>query len=420
MCITRLAIEISIMVICLFFSAFYSGSESAFVSLTPAQLEKLRKQGNIRAKLIYRLAQNTPFLLTTVLIGNNIMNIILTVIASNMTIRISGSAFLGVTTAILTLVILLLGEIYPKQLAIRSNERWALWAVYPVLISRYLFMPLAAIVQLLNHLVLRDREGSNQFTRDNLLQHIYAATGRGVVRRHTAHLLANTLAFEQETAEMAMTHRTEIVSMPITSKLADILDTISNSHFSRIPIYSEDREQITGIILLKDLLILQSNQVGNNSEQVIDQVMHTPLFVTQSMHLDRVFLKMRKAQQHMAIILDEYGGLAGLLTLEDLFERIYGQLYDEYDQIEREIAPYDDHSYAIAASVPLSQFSEQFSVTIPADRGMTTISGYLTRLYGDVPPAYAVISSPYGSFEILSASKRTIHKVLFRKKRTRK
>lgn len=404
------------MAVCLLLSAFYSGSESAFISLTPAQLERLRKQGGVRARLIYRLGRDTPPLLTTVLIGNNIMNIVLTVVASNMTIRLTNNTFLGVTTAILTLSILLIGEIYPKQLAIRRNERWVHWAIYPVYVSKYLFLPLTMAIQLLTGAILGNREESNRVTRDNLLQHIHATAGQGGLRRHTAHLLINTLMFERETAEVVMTHRTEIISLPRTATITEMRKAITASHFSRIPVYDDDPERIVGVVLWKDLLTLPADDQPA-AEQTINQLLHEPLFVVQSMHLDRVFLKMRKAQQHMAIVLDEYGGLAGLLTLEDLFERIYGQLYDEHDRVEREIAPYGDHSYVITASVPLSKFNEQFGVHIPMDRGMTTLSGYLTRTYGNVPPAYAVISSPYGSFEILAASKRKIQKVLFRKKR---
>lgn len=405
------------MVVCLVLSAFYSGSESAFVSLTPAQLEHLRKQGGVRSKLVYTLGQQSPTLLTTVLIGNNIMNIVLAVVASNMTIRLGGSRLLGVTTAVLTFSVLLFGEIYPKQLAIRNNEQWAMRAVYPIYISKYLFMPFRLIIQPLIKIFLSNHEESNRFTRDSLLQQIHVATGLKVLRRHTSQLLINTLMFERDTAEMVMTHRIEVLSVSISITPEEALSTIHASHFSRIPVYEEDPERIVGVILLKDLFYLR---LDKNIPHTLRQVMYSPLFVTQSMHLDRVFLKMRKAQQHMAIVLDEYGGLAGLLTLEDLFERIYGQLYDEHDTVEREVVSYgDDRSYVITASVPILKLNEQLALNIPADRGMTTLSGYLIRIYGNVPPAYAVVSSPYGSFEILSASKRKIQKVLFRKRRAR-
>ena len=400
---------------CLLLSAFYSGSESAFISLTPAQLERLRKEKGRRSRLIYTLRKDTPVLLTTVLIGNNFMNIALTVIASNMTIRLSGSALLGATTAMLTLCVLVLGEIYPKQLAIYYNEKWARRAAYPVYISKYLFMPLTLVIHLLTQGVLARARTmrTNEFTRDNVLQQIHAATALGVLKRHTSHLLVNTLMFESDTAEMIMTHRTKILSVPLDTPVVQALEIIYKSGFSRLPVYDRNPEKIVGIILLKDLLHLH---LHDNQQQSIAHIMHSPLVITQSMRLDRVFLQMRRKQQHMAIVLDEYGGLAGLITLEDLFEKIYGQLYDEHDQVERTIVPYGAHSYIITASIPIHKMNEQFGLDIPTNRGMTALSGYLIQLYGNVPPAYAIISSPYGSFEIIAASKRKIHKVIFRKR----
>jgi len=419
------------MALCLFFSALYSGSESACISLTPAQLERLKRENNKPARLAYTLCQDIPKLLTTVLIGNNLMNIALTVIATNMTIRISGSAFLGVTTAIVTFTVLICGEIYPKQLAINNNEQWAKRIGYFVYISKYLFMPLTLVIDFFTQIFFQGaRKGAaHKFTRDNVLQQIHAATGLGVLKRHTSQLLIHTLMFESTTAGTVMTHRTEMLSISIATQPREALAISCDSGFSRIPVYNQDREKIVGVVLLKDLLHLylqESDGRGINDKRDIQDaesdrhgiqdIMYSPLFVAQSMHLDRVLLQMRKRQQHMAIVLDEYGGVAGLLTLEDLFEKIYGQLYDEHDRIERSIVSYGDRSYVIDASIPIAKLNEQLLLNIPTNRGVTTLSGYLIQLYGNVPPAYAIISSPYGSFEILAASKKKIHKARFRKR----
>ena len=410
-------IEIVAMVLCLALSAFFSGTESAFTSLSPSQIEGLRSQSGRRSRQAVKLATQSQLVLTTTLIGNNLMNIIISVLASSLTLQQFGNRFLGITTGILTYLILIFGEVVPKHIAVTHNERWVRWASQPVSVTALLLRPAFWVVQgTLWFMGISLNERERRSRNINLLHAINVARKSGAVGRQKFRLLRNLLQFDKERVESIITHRTKLFSLPEEMRVQEALEQMSRRGFSRAPLYrGGEREHIVGIVLLKELLQL-SLKSEDNRILPLEQVMYRPIFVPLSRSLDRLFTQLSRAHQRMAIVLDDFGGVAGVVTLEDIFEKIFGELYDENEQMEEYITPVGHHSFRIRASIPIALLNEQLSLNLPEGRGMKTLSGYIIHQYSSVPERGATIDTPYGSLEVLLAREGRIDEVRFRRR----
>ncbi len=409
-------IEIIVMALCLALSAFFSGTESAFTSLSPSQIEGLRNQRGRRSQQAVKLAIQPQLVLTTTLIGNNLMNIIISVLASSLTLQQFGNSFLGITTGILTYLILIFGEVVPKHIAVTHNERWVRWASQAVGITSLLLRPVFWLVQgTLWFMGISLSKQEHRSRNINLLHAINVARKSGSVGRQKFRLLHNLLHFDKENVESIITHRTKLFSLPEEMAVQEALEQMSRRGFSRAPLYrGGEKEHIVGIVLLKELLqISQKSEPKRNLP--VGQVMYRPIFVPLSRNLDQLFTQLSRAHQRMAIVLDDFGGVAGVVTLEDIFEKIFGELYDENEQMEEYITPVGHHAFRIRASIPIALLNEQLSLNLPQGRGMKTLSGYIIHQYSGVPERGTTIDTPYGSLKVLQAREGRIDEVQFRR-----
>ena len=373
-------------------------------------MESLRTSGSRRARLVYRACQNFPRVLSTSLVGNNLTNIILTVTVSRLTIQYFGDVFLGLMTGILTIILLVFGEFYPKQIAVQNCERWALLTIYPLYIFTGIFWPLSQFIRIITIRRSRQSDRTRNLTREHVLNNIALASNVGAFKQNTARLLINTVRFEEGTVQEVMTHRTNICSIPTTATIDQALRTASDAGFSRLPVYRDEQENIVGILFFRELLHAWRADRKNTS---IETIMAKPYFVSQSRPLGQLLSQLRSEQSQIAIVLDEYGGLAGLVTVEDAIEKIFGELYDEHETVQQQIFPRTQHSFEIDASTPIIEINQQLSLSIPSARGQQTLSGYLIHLSDTVPQTDQEIASPFGNFRILQATRRRILKVLF-------
>ena len=403
--------QLIVIACCFLLSAFFSGTESAFTAISAAQIEGFRTGKGRRGRLVYSICQHPQRILSTALIGNNLMNITLTVLASSFTIRYFGDAFLGLIAGILTVTLLLFGEFYPKQIAIINCERWAVVAIYPLYLFVYLFWPLSLLINAATG-NLSGKRTVRRLTREHVLNQIIVATRMGVLNKRTTRLLINAVDFEQESVQAVMTHRTEVCSISASTTVDQALKLATEVGYSRFPVYEHEKENIIGILLLKELLAAWST--GRNNKP-IRTLITKPHFVGQSRKLGQLLTEMRHHKIQMAIVLDEYGGLAGLVTLEDLLEKVFGELYSEHEEIEQPIVPRGNNFFQINASIPIKEINRELSLSIPNARGRQTLSGYLIHLCGSVPEGHQKITSPFGSFEVLIVTKRRIETVLFRR-----
>jgi len=332
----------------LLLSGFFSGTETAFTSLSLMDIEEIRKKYPRRGELIRTMNQRPDTLLAAVLIGNNLVNIGISVLSTELTIRVFGSTALGVTTGILTLMILIFGEIVPKQLAILYNKKIVLATCQIIYGLIILFTPLIWILGTLSRIIhhLSGGTGRSQLTLDGILHMVKHAETIGLLENYRSRMVKSIFRFNDVTVHAVMTHRTKVFSLPQHLELTEALGSISKAGFSRIPVYGKDPETIVGVVLEKDVIRAvyqeqipidetspeQSDSPQSLKPKYLKDIMLPPIVVPESWKIHRVFGKLKAERLNLAIVLDEYGGLAGIITMEDLVEEIIGELYDENEE----------------------------------------------------------------------------------------
>ncbi len=398
----------------LLLSGVFSGTETAFTSLSLMQIHSLKTKFGKNGEIAQRLLERPDRLLTTVLIGNNLVNIAASAIASAITIRLFGNAALGAMTGVLTLFILIFGEVTPKQIAIVHNEYIASVTAPAILVLSVALRPVVWIVGSASYLVTRlsGPSDGNTPTREGILHVIGHASTLGVIENYKYHMVKNVFRFSDVTVQAVMTHRTRVFSLNQSLSIDQALPEIVGAGYSRIPIYADNPEEIVGIVLLKDVLDLT---VAGNRSTRLKQIMVDPIYVPENRRIHRMLQQFRKSGLNIAVVRDEYGGLAGIVTLEDVIEEILGEIYDEHEEQEREkIVKLPDGNYLIAADLPLYLANDTLGTQFETGGSAQTVGGYLTEFTGRIPHKDDTISTTHGEFVVLSMQKKRIVSVQFR------
>ena len=395
-------------------SGFFSGTETAFTSLSAAQIHHIRDKWGKRGRMVAASSENPERLLTVVLIGNNVVNIAASVLAGEFTVRVFGSGALGITTAILTLLVLVFGEVTPKQLAISYNESWSVHTVRLItfldLILRPVVWAIASVVLLITR--LSGAKQSESVTREGLLSLVKHAEHVGVLENSKSRMVKNVFRFGDVTVESIMTHRTRVFSLDRSLTIDNALHEISLHGFSRVPVYDADPERIVGIVILRDLL--QRREQGDGGASIAE-VMVDPIFVSEHRSVEEMLTQFRAEGLNMAVVLDEYGGVSGIVTLEDAIEEILGELYDEHESKHREpVTDMGDGSVRIMADAPVYVVNELLDVGIPDVRGGKTVGGYLMTRIGHIPVVGEEVDTDIGRFVVETMTGRRIVAVRLR------
>jgi putative hemolysin len=404
----------------LLLSGFFSGTETAFTSLSLMDIEEIRKNYPRRGDLIRTMNQRPDTLLAAVLIGNNLVNIGISVLSTELTIRFFGSTALGITTGILTLMILVFGEIVPKQLAILYNKNIVLVTCQLIFGLIILFTPLIWILGALSRLIhhLSGGKGRNQLTLDGILHMVKHAETIGLLENYRSRMVKSIFRFNDVTVHAVMTHRTKVFSLPHNLELTEALGTISKAGFSRIPVYGKDPETIVGVVLEKDVIqaVYQDDSVNQipAKPKYLKDIMLPPVVVPESWRIHRVFGKLKTERLNLAIVLDEYGGLAGIVTMEDLVEEIIGELYDENEEkSQKQITKVGSGQYLIQGDTPIHLLEDILDREIPHDRTVETVGGYISSLSESFPHEGDEIHTDFGVFQVVKLSKKQILRVSF-------
>ncbi|MDX9934693.1 MAG: hemolysin family protein, partial [Sphaerochaetaceae bacterium] len=292
-------------------SAFFSASETAFTSLSFLQIRMLETSKGRLGKQTAILAKQSDVLLTTILIGNNIVNLSASALTTSYAISIGGSTAIGIATGILTFVILLFGEIAPKQLAIAHNTTVAKIATYPIRFFIIVLYPIVFVVKHISSLFTRffTKKQKEKLSVDSLMHVVDVAEDEGIVDEYETSLVQRVLHFSEATVKSIMTHRTDVFSIPTNLTLEEAFPPVVNSGFSRIPVYEETPENITGILLIRDML---AAVVSGRVEETVSNFMLPPIFVPETRKVDDMLFQFKKDKLQIAVVLDEYGGLSGI------------------------------------------------------------------------------------------------------------
>ena len=358
----------------LLLSAFFSATETAFTSLNRIKMKNMANDDVKNAKLVLKLEDRYDKLLSTILIGNNIANIGMTAIATVMFVALLGGS-LGPTasTVVMTVAVLIFGEISPKNIAKEHPEGFALFAAPIMRGLMWLFTPLNVIFSLWKKLLgkLFGTQENGSYTEDELITIVEEAQIGGSIGKEQQELITNAIEFDDLEAIDVITPRVDIVAVELGTSVEEIGRTFKESGLSRLPVYEDDLDNIIGIINQKDF---HNYVVGENRE--LEQYIKPVAYVAESIKAAVLLKKMQTKKTHIAIIVDEYGGTTGLVTMEDIIEELVGKIYDEHDAIEmREVTRMYDGSYSVAGGANVEKFFEMVGEDI--DINATTINGWV-------------------------------------------
>ncbi|MBQ8267212.1 MAG: HlyC/CorC family transporter [Clostridia bacterium] len=372
---------IIIMVICLVFSAYFSATETAFSCANKTRLRALAEKGNKKAELAANLADKYDRLISTILIGNNIVNILLASIGTLLFVEElkmpNGAA---ISTAVVTVAVLIFGEITPKSIANDFPEKFAMFSAPFIRLFIWMLLPLNFVFSLWKKLVgkLFKVEEEDNMTQEELLMMVDEAEQEGDIDTDEGDLLRNAIEFSDLKAEDILTHRVDLEALPVDSKKSEIAQTFTRTRFSRIPIYEDNIDNIIGVIHQKDFY------VGSGvTTEAIKDIISPVLFVHQSEMADDLLKKLQKEKSHIAVVVDEYGGTLGIVTMEDILEQLVGDIWDEHDEVVEEFKELDESTFIIDCNMNLDDFCEEFSIEAESDS--VSVGGWVAEQIGNIP-----------------------------------
>ncbi len=373
--------QIVIMIVFLAFSAFFSATETAFTSLNRVVMKTLAADGNKKAERVLRLSENYDKLLTTILVGNNIVNIGLSSIATVFFIQNINKNF-GATlsTIVVTIVVLIFGEITPKSVAKENAESFALSVSGAISVFCVVFTPLCYFFSLFKKLASKifKSKGAISATENEILTLVDEAESQGEFGSDESELIRSAIEFNDVEAEDIFTPRVDVVAIEYGASNSEIAKTFSSSGFSRLPIYKESIDNIIGTINEKDFY-----KRVYNRKTAVDEIISEPFFIPASMKIPDLLRELQRQKRHIAIITDEYGGTKGIVTMEDILEELVGEIWDEHDDVVHEITKLNENTYSVICSMDFEEFCEYFGLEIETE--MNSVGGFVMERLGKVP-----------------------------------
>lgn len=406
--------EIVALVLLILLSAFFSSAETALTTVNKHRLRALSEEGNKTADKVLRLVDNPSKMLSAILIGNNIVNISSSALATTLTTKLFGNAYIGLSTGILTLVVLLFGEITPKTLATLYSERMSMIYIHIIYPLTLILTPVIWIVDRLSGViffVLRiDKDkAQNTMTEGELRTIVDVSVEDGVIEKEEKSMINNVVDFGDSKAKDVMIPRADMALISVDADYDEVFEAFKGDHYSRLPVYDDNKDTVIGILYLKDLFFYKD---GKNQEGfTVRSVMREPFFVYEYQKTSSIMAEMRNRFVSLAIVLDEYATAVGLITLEDLLEEIVGEIRDEFDMDELEnITRVDENCFEVDASMKLSDMEDQIGITLESE-DYDSLGGYVIELLDHLPSEGETVMKDGITFKVISMDKNRIDRV---------
>lgn len=367
-------------------SAFFSSAETSMTTVNRIRVQSLKEQGNKNAAILEKVISNSSKMLSTILIGNNVVNMAASALMTTLTIQVLGNAYVGLATGFLTLIILLFGEITPKTLATIHAEKMALSYARVIYALMTILTPVIFVIDKLSGAVMMllrvdPNDKARSMTEHELRTIVNVSQEEGVIEREEKQMIYNVFDFGDSTARDVMIPRIDMTLLDVDSTYEELMETFKEDMHTRFPVYEHDTDNVIGIINMKDLLLYPRDK-----EFSIREILREPYFTYEHKGTADLMLEMRKASVNLAIVLDEYGSTAGLVTLEDLLEEIVGEIRDEYDADEeeeiREIQP--GREYVALGSAKLDDINEALGIDLESE-DYDSIGGYIIEQLDSLP-----------------------------------
>ncbi|MES0446490.1 MAG: hemolysin family protein [Desulfobacterales bacterium] len=371
--------QIIILIILLLLSGFFSSTETALFSISKTKARHLAKNNGKTNMLIKRMKDDPHKLLSTILIGNNIVNIGASALATSVMINVFPNYAVGLATGIMTFLILVFGEVLPKSVATQNNILIAKFSIYPIYWLSILFYPVIKLLTFIPMLTGKIRR-TPKVTEEELMTFVEAVEEEGEIKEEEKELIHKIFEFDDTNASEIMTPRADMFVIEADEKLN--LEDIVKSGFTRIPVIEDDIDHVIGIINIKNLFL---HQVTSDTEIDARKIMTKPYFVPENKKLDKLLHQFKIRKHHLAIVVDEHGGVSGLITLEDALEEIVGEISDETDKEEPHIVKRKTKEWTVLGKADISEINEIIGMDIPDLKEYDTFSGYVLNTIGRIP-----------------------------------
>ncbi|NLA38229.1 MAG: HlyC/CorC family transporter [Methanomicrobiales archaeon] len=379
-----LTIEIILFLICLLLSGFFSSSEVALISINRAKVHAFLNQGRKGAEALDTLKRSADTVLITILVGNNIANIAAASLATAIAIGAYGDVGIGIATGVTVILMLIFGEIGPKMYASRHTEELALTVARPILyLSKILYPVLWILDHIRQQFAFRPGVTEPIVTEEEIKEWIDVGEEEGTIEEEERDMLYSVLRFGDTTVREVMTPRVDVVMLEDTSTFEGALSIFNETGLSRIPVYHEQIDNIVGLLNVKDIFSAIYRQQTNLT---IKSLMYEPCFVPESKKIDELLKELQVRKQHMAIVLDEYGSFAGIVTVEDMLEELVGEILDEFDEEEEpEVQKIGEGVYLVDARAWVEHLNEDLNLDLPLTDTYETIGGLVIDRLGHIP-----------------------------------
>lgn len=388
-------------------SAFFSASETAYTSLNRMRLKELAEDGDKKAKLALSLADNYDTLLSTILVGNNIVNILASSLATVLFVTYFPVTGVTISTIVMTILVLIFGEISPKSIAKERPEAFAVNAAPFLRIGMVVLTPVNFFFKswkkLLNKLFTF--EASDSISEKELLFLVDEAQNSGGIENHEHQLIRSAITFNELEVQDILTPRVDVIGTDVNSSLEEIETLFLTEGYSRIVLYDDSIDKVVGVLHQKDFYAFVKNNAGTEINQSIQSIVKDVIWTPANMKISKLLKQLQLEKAHLAIVSDEYGGTIGIVTLEDILEELVGEIWDEHDEITEEVVKIDESTYRIAASANLDKVLSLFG--IEEEFISNTVSGFVMEQMGKLPDE--------GDTFVYHNLKITVTKVRFRR-----
>ncbi len=397
-------------------SGAFSGAEIALTSLSPAKVKTLKNDKKFGSSAIYKLKQKPESLLITILIGNNLVNILTTVLATIWGVRFFGDNALGIVTGGLTVIILIFGEIAPKTYAQKHALLFARFVAKPLLFLTFILYPIIWLLEKFIHFLMKLMKAQSPIktmSEEEILAMVDIGTQEGVIEEHEQELIENVLEFTETTAEEIMTAKDSIESLSVDTSVRDAAHYFTTHSHSRIPVFKGNIDNIIGILTVHDILKITHNE-KHPIKSLKDFKYTHPILVPKTKSISKLFREFQKRRQHIAIVVDEKGYTVGLITLEDILEEIVGEIVDEQDREYSKIRSIGKNEWEADASVSIEELNETLKIKINYPEHKSVSLLILEKLQG-FPSLGQYIEFENLEFKVTKMSKKKIEQVVINK-----
>lgn len=419
--------SIILILILVMVNAFFASAEMAIVSMNKTKLNLLAEDGNKKAKLLLSLVKDTSRFLATIQVGITFAGFFASASAAttisskfgevltNLGIPYGGNIALVITTLIISYITLVLGELVPKRIALQNAEKIAMVSVKPIIIISKITKPFVWFLSLSTNLILKllgvKTDGvEEKISREEIRSLVELGEEQGTINETERTMIDGIIKFDDILAKEVMTPRTETFCIEANTDIKESIDLILQENYSRIPVYEEEIDNIVGVIYMKEIFAAVIN-TGIETLSIKD-VMRTPYMVPETKSIDKLLKDMQDSKNHIAVVIDEYGGFSGIVTLEDLLEEVIGEIEDEYDDSFTDIEKIDDKTYIVNGLVTISDINKHLNLDFQSN-AIDTIGGLVIENIGTIPNDYVnkEIIINCIKFKILSLDGKRIEKI---------